>query len=237
MEIAYSMVSDNDNTILTTYLKLLKLTAYLDQFKQHGGGEDIPDTHQGLRKLLCDSFLDLEELHEVILNEAKTTETKEEYYNRMIKNGEYGDHIMLRTAATIFQRNIIVFPIFPNPYWQIKMEPCHPVEAIFPDFTLLHYDDTNFEVPHYRSIIYNPNKDAQDPPSNSTVVASPTTNPKSIQKPDCSPVLPQQSRHTNLEDTYDRMCGGIQAPIRHAEPVVNFSDIVEVASGTNTHGK
>ena len=69
----------------------------------------------------------------------------------------------------------------------------------------------------------------QDPPRHSTILASPTTN-QTI--PDYSPVLPPQSKPTILEDSYDRMCGGVQAPIHNTLP-----DNVEVGSGANNHGK
>ena len=206
----------------------------MDQFLQHGGAEEFPTTPQGMRNLLCDSFLDIEELHELILKEGQQEESKEEYYKRMIKNGEYGDHIMLKTAATVFERNIIVYPVFPNPFWDLPFKPCPPSQAIHPDFTLLHYDDTNFITPHYRSIIANPNNPVQQPPRNSTVVASPS-NLSQVHEPQCSPVLQPQSNQRNLEDTYDMMCGGIQEPVstRDHEPAPNN---VEVACGTKTQG-
>lgn len=185
-----------------------------------------------MRQLLCISFLDIPELHDKILKEDAEFESKEDYFKRMSNIGEYGDHTMLQTAATIFERNIVVFPVFPNPYWDVPIVPCEPSKAIYPDFTLLHYDDTFFENPHYRSIISNPNKQVNEPPTNSTAVASPTTsNPRVLVQPDYSPVLQPQSNPVIIEDSYDRMCGGIEKPIRNRDPVKEIPNNVEVGTG------
>ena len=80
--------------------------------------------------------------------------------------------------------------------------------------------------------------EVQDPPRNSTIVASPkTSNQRVIVEPNYSLVLQPQAIPVNLEDSYDRMCGGIQAPIRNGDQVKDLTNDVEVACGTDNHSK
>lgn len=113
---------------------------------QHGGDNGVPDTHEKMRQYLCMAFTHLTEIHHKV-------ENVEEYHNKMSTLGEPGDDIILLTAATVFKRRIIVYPIFPNPHPFIHYNPIGGEIPTKPDFHLLHFSDTYFTRSVYKSII------------------------------------------------------------------------------------
>ena len=83
--------------------------------------------------------------------------TVEEWQNEMIQEGHYTDEIFARTLAELLQRQIILYPVIPDPDREgdrITISPSQ--ETIHEPFHILYYEERNFVNPHYQSIMPSP---------------------------------------------------------------------------------
>jgi len=166
--------------------------------------------HIDMREYLCNALLDNTDLQQSFMDE-KIEGPIHKYYERMMKPGEFGDHVMLKVASTVFKRIINVHPIFPNPQMVHPITPMEPIQAIYPNWNLLFYDEDNFHSPHYRSIVINdnhPSNISTTTPQNSTTIQNQSL--QQIPNINVSPVPPpfnKDSQPRKELDEYDRMCG------------------------------
>ena len=100
---------------------------------------ELVTNHEEMRQYLCHRMLDNDELRNLMSEDVEGT--FEEFYKKMLKPGVYGEHIMLKTAATVFRRNINIHPIFPNPHSVIQITPLDPTDAIYKEWHLLHFHE------------------------------------------------------------------------------------------------
>ena len=167
----------------------------MDQLQHYATSSDTSflqqiQDHEDMRQFLCNHLLDDIQLQESCMDDQ--TEGKiEEYYKRMTKLGTYGDHVMLKVAATIFNRNIKIHYIFKMPFLDLTITPMNPNQAINAEWNLLFYDDIHFLSPHYRSIFPKNDPEPAQPsqtPKNSTL--QPMTRSAHFQNISISPVQP-----------------------------------------------
>ena len=185
-------------SIFPKYSVNVIFSALVDQMKHystHFDSSDMITTADGMRQFLCNSLLDTEELHQFMSDDIEGPINK--YYDRMIRDGEYGDHVMLKTAATVFNTKIVVHPVFPPNAQRMSLPipPMHQSNSNNPDWNLLFYDDINFISPHYRSIW--PRTHQQDGPINSTVL--PNNSLQALIDISISPVRREQQRREAID--------------------------------------
>ena len=83
--------------------------------------------------------------------------TVEEWQNEMIQEGHYTDEIFVRTLAELLQRQIILYPVIPDPDKEndrITISPSQ--ETTHEPFHILYYEERNFVNPHYQNIMPRP---------------------------------------------------------------------------------
>ena len=83
--------------------------------------------------------------------------TLQEWQNEMIQEGHYTDEIFVRTLAELLQRQIILYPVIPDPDREgdrITISPSQ--ETTHEPFHILYYEERNFVNPHYQSIMPRP---------------------------------------------------------------------------------
>lgn len=160
------------------------------------------------------AFLELPDIHKRL---DKNTSV-EQYYDKMSKVGEPADPIMILTAATVFKRRIIVYPIFPQPHPFIQYNPEAAAGQTKGEFHLLHYSSANFTKDIYKSIIQDKPKRLSLPsdsdPKSSSINESITvqTNPH-LQ---VSPIQPVPS-NPNKDDSFDDLLDMDDSPQKSPE--------------------
>ena len=83
--------------------------------------------------------------------------TPQEWQNEMIQEGHYTDEIFVRTVAELLQRQIILYPVIPDPDREgdrITISPSQ--ETTHEPFHIIYYEEANFVNPHYQSIMPRP---------------------------------------------------------------------------------
>ena len=82
--------------------------------------------------------------------------TVQEWQTEMIQAGHYMDEVFVRTAAELLGRQIILYPVIPNPQMRDRITISPSQETTHEPFHILYYEERNFVNPHYQSIMPRP---------------------------------------------------------------------------------
>ena len=102
----------------------------------------------------------------------------QEWQNDMIREGTYTDEIFMRAAVELLGRQIILYPVIPDPNQleRVTISPSYAVPAGTEPFHILYYEEANFVNPHYQSIRPRPQPQASSiPVQPSNVRPTPTS--------------------------------------------------------------